>query len=148
MISYSSLSKVRLSRTLAVEAFELWVIRADTKIFVSMTAYTIAFFSKSSDFSDFFVNLIEGKFWRFTSFRFSSKFFERCLCFCSHFVFFFLGLDGERDALTANYSLDKDVDGGIRAHTELFTEFIKLCFLLVVHTDCHCCLCHKPEMFV
>ena len=45
MISYSSLSKVRLSRTLAVEAFELWVIRADTKIFVSMTAYTIAFFS-------------------------------------------------------------------------------------------------------
>ena len=41
-------------------------------------------------------------------------------------------------------SVNKDVDGGIRTHTELFAEFIKLCFLLVVHTDCHCCLCHKP----
>ena len=37
--------KEQTSRTLAVEAFELWVIRADTNMFVSMTAYTIAFFS-------------------------------------------------------------------------------------------------------
>ena len=51
-------------------------------------------------------------------------------------------------AYTANYCFDKDVDGGIRTHTELFTEFIKLCFLLVVHTDRHCCLCHKSKMFV
>ena len=27
------------------------------------------------------------------------------------------------------------------------TQAIKLCFLLVVHTDCHCCLCHKLIMF-
>ena len=39
---------------------------------------------------------------------------ERCLCFCGHLVFFFLSLDGERNALTANYCLNKDVDGGIR----------------------------------
>ncbi len=41
-------------------------------------------------------------------------------------------------------AFNKDVDGGIRTHTELLAEFIKLCFLLIVHTDCHCCLCHKP----
>jgi uncharacterized protein len=62
-------------------------------------------------------------------------------------VFYEVCLNGEWNALTANYCLNKDVNGGIRTHTELFAEFIKLCFLLVVHTDCHCCLCHKPNMF-
>ena len=83
----------------------------------------------------------------FASIGFISKFFERCLCFCSHLVFFILSLNGKKNALTVNYCLYKDVDGGIRTHTELFAEFIKLCFLLVVHTDCHCCRYEEDENF-
>ena len=37
--------KNKLSRTFTVDEFELWVIKADTKMFVSITAYTIALFS-------------------------------------------------------------------------------------------------------
>ena len=67
-----------------------------------MTAYTIAFFSKSSDFSDFFIDLIKCEFWGFTSFCFSSKLLKRSLCFCSHFIIFFiLCLNGEWNTLTA-----------------------------------------------
>ena len=38
--------------------------------------------------------------------------------FAGHFIFFFiLCLNGEGNALTANYCLNKDVNGGIRTHT-------------------------------